>query len=69
MYLNITIIDFNGFYYISLNTTAQNGLNLWNLHIQNIITQNFVNVNVKFKWNVKYCKVLHDTTCAGVWIW
>ncbi len=27
------------------------------------------NVSVKCKWNVKYCKVFHDTTYAGVWIW
>ncbi len=33
-YINITSIDFNGFHSIPyLNTTAQNGLNLWNLHI------------------------------------
>ncbi len=38
LYLNITSINLNGFHSIILNTTAQNGLNLWNVHIQNIIT-------------------------------
>ncbi len=71
-FINILDIVFEYYQYwlqwISLNSFKHDCSKRSHSHSKHYYSEIFY-VIVKCKWNAKYCKVFHDTTYAGVWIW